>query len=164
MYRLGYWNLLFLIANIKAVLPRKVGIWHDEGLWRALVRRGTWLQAITKMLLLAYDGMLLDTYFLWLVRSLTEVLIRNIRGKFPLLVKRRKSTKWIKLKTSSLMTIIDIYYAYKLQGLGATDCEQPLISVQTPSTVRYTGMLKTLRRRNMGMYFTHSFITSICQN
>jgi len=41
------------------------------------------------MFLLAYDGMLLDSYFLWLVRSLTEVLIRNIRGKFPLLVKRR---------------------------------------------------------------------------
>ena len=113
MYRFGYWNLLFLIANIKGVPPRKVSIWHDEGLWRALLRRQTWLQPITKMLLLAYDGMLLDTYFLWLVWSLTEVLIRNIRGKFPLLVKIRNQQN----------------YAYKLQGLSATcDCEQPLIS------------------------------------
>ena len=56
--------------------------------------------------------------------------------------------------------------AYKLQGLGATDCEQPLISVRDKqaSTVRYTAMLKTLRTRDTGTYFTHSLITGICQN
>ena len=86
---------------------------------------------------------------------------QEYKRKIPLAGEKKKSTKWIKFKTSSLMK-------WCLQvtrpGLGATDCEQPLISVQTPSTVRYTGMLKTLRRRNMGMYFTHSFITSICKN